>query len=104
MDAAERLAPDETETLQWAEICARYPDQYVCLVDMETAAPRSPVITSARVVGNGPTRRAAFDPIRSLGGTHPLLSVRFTGISTRPLLRPMIILDDETRDAIRSRR
>ena len=61
---AEQLAPDETEPLLWAAICMQYPDQYVCLVDVEAVEHGSPEIKTARVVGYGPTRRSAFDPIR----------------------------------------
>lgn len=53
MDAAEQSASLETEPLPWAEICARYPDQYVCLVDIVHPPLRSPEIISARVVGHG---------------------------------------------------
>jgi hypothetical protein len=34
MDIAEQIASLETEPLPWAEICARYPDEYVCLVEI----------------------------------------------------------------------
>lgn len=60
MDAAERLAPDETEPLPWAQICARYSDQYVCLVDVVHPRRGDPDIVSARVVGTGATDDAAF--------------------------------------------
>ncbi len=30
MDAAEEVAPLISESLTWAEICERYPDQQVC--------------------------------------------------------------------------
>jgi hypothetical protein len=62
MDAAEQLPLDETEPLSWVEICIRYPDQYVRLVDIDRAELRSPEIKTARVVGYGPTRRAASMP------------------------------------------
>jgi hypothetical protein len=96
MDAATRLAPDETEPLPWAEICARYPDQYVCLVDIVHPPLRSPVITTARVVGHGPTHDSAFEPIRDLGERYPRLAIRYTGVCTEPLMRPSLIIDDET--------
>jgi len=65
MDAAEQLVSVGTAPLGWAEICARYPDQFVCLVDVVPVELRSPEILTARIVGHGPTRRAAFDPIRN---------------------------------------
>jgi len=66
MAPAEQLAVDETEPLSWVTICTRFPDQYVCLVDVAAVEPGSPEINTARVVGRGPNRRAAFDPIRNL--------------------------------------
>jgi len=60
MNAAEQLALEMTERLPWAEICLRYPDQYVCLVDIDHTELGSPEIKTARVVGYGPTRRASF--------------------------------------------
>jgi len=102
MDAAKQVAPHETEPLPWAEICARYPDQYVCLVDVEAVEVGSPEIKTGRVVGCGPTRRAAFDPIRGLGAKYPRHSVRFTGVCTEPLIRPSLVIDDETLEILRS--
>ncbi len=95
MDAASRLAPDEIEPLTWAEICRRYPDQYVCLIDIVHARRGDPDIVSARVVGNGATDDAAFEPIRDLEKDYPRFAVRFTGESTIPLIRPSFVFDDE---------
>ena len=94
--------PHETASLSWAEICARYPDQFVCLVEVVPVEVRSPEIQTARVVGYGPTRRAAFDPIRDLSARYPRHSVRFTGINTDPLIRPSLVIDDETLELLRS--
>ena len=102
MNAAEQVAPHETEPLSWTAICARYPDQYVCLVDTEAVELGSPEIKTGRVVGCGPTRRAAFDPIRGLGAKYPRHSVRFTGVCTEPLIRPSLVIDDETLEILRS--
>lgn len=71
MDAANRLAPYEIEPLTWAEICGRYPDQYVCLIDIVHARRGDPDIVSARVVGNGATDDAAFEPIRDREKQYP---------------------------------
>lgn len=103
MNAAAQIAPDETEPLSWAEIRARYPDQYVCLVDIVDEEPGSPVIATARVVGHGSTHDAAFEPIRELPKPFPLCAIRFTGVSRTPLIRPWLILDDdEVIDSFRS--
>ena len=95
MDTAERLAPRETELLRWEDICTRYPDQYVCLVDSEHTEPGSPEITTARVVGHGATYGAASAPFAQLSGNYRVHAVRFTGVSTMPLIRPALILDDD---------
>lgn len=95
MAAAAQIAPDETDPLPWVEICARFPDQFVCLVDIVGVEPGSPVIATARVVGHGSTSDAAFEPIRELPEQFPLCTVRFTGISRTPLIRPWLILDDD---------
>lgn len=94
MNTAKPLVRGEHEPLTWAEICARYPDQFVCLVDVVPVEPRSPEIRTARIVGCGPTRRAAFDPIRDTR-KYSRWSVVFTGECTKPLRRPTLILDDE---------
>ena len=96
MDAAEQIGSLETERLPWAEICARYPDQYVCLVDIVHPPLRNPEIITARVVGHGATHDAAFEPVRDLGERYPRFSIRYTGISTEPLIRPSLVIDDET--------
>ncbi len=96
MDAAEQIASVQTDLLPWAEICERHPDQYVCLVDIVHPPLQSPEIIMARVVGHGPTHDAAFEPIRDLGQQYPRFSIRYTGTCTEPLIRPSLVIDDET--------
>jgi hypothetical protein len=102
MDAAPQLPHEGTEPLSWAEICIRYPDQYVCLVDIDWAELRSPEIKTAQVVGYGATRRAAFHAMRDLIAKYPWHAVRFTGVCTEPLIRPSLVIDDETLKLLRS--
>jgi len=102
MDAAEETLPLATDPLPWAEICARYPDQYVCLVDVVHPPLRSPEIISARVVGHGATDDEAFEPIRDLATQYPRFAVRFTGESTVALVRPSFIFDEEDLELLRS--
>jgi hypothetical protein len=101
MNAAEQL-PLETEPLPWAEICLRYPGQYVCLVHIDRAELGSPEINAARVIGSGATRRTAFDAARDLALKYQIHAVRFTGICTEPLIRPSLVIDDETLEFLRS--
>lgn len=101
MNAAEQLEPFEIGPLPWAEICARYPDQFVCLVDVVHPPLRSPEIITARVVGHGTTDHEAFEPIRDLDQRYPRFSIRFTGVCTEPLIRPALVIDDETHKHVR---
>jgi len=96
MYAAKQIASVETGPLSWVEICARYADQYVCLVDIVHPPLRSPEIITARVVGHGATHDVAFEPIRELGERYPRFAVRYTGVCTEPLIRPSLVIDDET--------
>jgi hypothetical protein len=84
------------------------------LVDIDRAEPRSPEIKTARVVGYGPTRRAAFNAICDLSGKYrtaeitvvwcspPKHAVRFTAVCTEPLSRPSLVINDETLELLRS--
>ena len=96
MDVAEQIASRETEPTPWAEICDRYPDRYVCLVDIVHPQLRSPENISARVVGHGATHDDAFEPIRELGQRYPRFAIRYTGVCREPLIRPSLVIDDET--------
>ena len=69
---------------------------------IDRAELRSPEIKTARVVGYGPTRRAAFHAIRDLIAKYPRHAVRFTGVCTEPLSRPSLVIDDETLELLRS--
>jgi hypothetical protein len=99
MNAAEQLR--EVERLTWPEICSRYPDQYVCLIEVDRLHPRDLDFRTARVVGHGKTRREALDQAFPFCDTDTEIAFRFTG--QIKYVRPALILDDQTRDAIRSR-
>jgi hypothetical protein len=45
-----------SERLAWAEICERYPEQWVALVDIDWVDDDSDEFRTARVAGNGPRR------------------------------------------------
>jgi hypothetical protein len=103
-EAAEVVPAEISELLTWAEICARYPDEWVCLVEMEFVPPSSPEVRTARVIGHGKTRRAPIDQALLWRDHYDLIGHFYTGrVTVRPP-RPSIILDDETRDAFRYRR
>ena len=104
MEAAKKLARWISEPLTWAEICARYPDQWVCLVEMDRVHPDLFDFRTARVVGHGKTRGAPYDQALPWWDHYNLIGHYFTGrIAVRPP-RPSVVLDAETRDAVFSRR
>jgi len=51
---------DPGEPLSWAEICQRYPEQWVALVEMEWTGDDEDELLTARVVGHGLRR---IDPL-----------------------------------------
>ena len=102
--AAPAVVGEITEPLTWAEICARYPDEWVCLVEMDRASPRDPVIRAARVIGHGKTRRDPVVQALPWRGHFDLMGHYYTGRVTERPLRPSLILDDEIRNLIRHRR
>lgn len=56
MSEAHAIKPEPlTELMTWTQICERYPDQWVALVEIDWNDE-----TVARVAGHGPTRRAPF--------------------------------------------
>ena len=104
MEAAKKLARWISEPLTWAEICARYPDEWVCLVEMDRVHPDLFDFRTARVIGHGKPRGESVDQALAWRDfawrdDYDLIGHYFTGrITVRPP-RPSIILDDETRDA-----
>jgi hypothetical protein len=100
-EAAEVVTAEISEPLTWAEICARYPDEWVCIVEIDRIHPRGFDFRTARVIGHGKTRGAPVDQARPWRAHYNLIGHYYTGrITVRPP-RPSFILDDETRDAIR---
>ncbi|HEY3804097.1 MAG TPA: hypothetical protein VGL61_15885 [Kofleriaceae bacterium] len=78
-----------TEPLTWSEICARFPDEWVALVDVDWVNDRDFEFRSARVVGHGKRRRDPLDQARAFRDTYPCLGHFFTGrvsAPTAPLL------------------
>jgi hypothetical protein len=104
MSAAAALRAEISEPLTWAEICARHPDEWVCIVEIDYIHPNGLEFRTARVIGHGKTRRAPIEQAKAWWNHYELIGHFFTGrIAVKPP-RPSIILDDETRDAIRYRR
>ena len=104
MHAVATLDLQITEPLTWDEICERYPDQWVCLVEMDFTHPNGLEFRTARVVGHGKSRREPFvqsDPWRAY---YDVIGHFYTGSITERPLRPALVIDDEIRHLIRPRR
>src|SRR5689334_16295785 len=103
-EAAGVVAAEISEPLTWAEICARYPDEWVCLVEMDRIHPNGFEFHTARVIGHGKTRGEPVEQSRPWRAHYDRIGHYYTGRITVQPPRPSIILDDETRDAFRYRR
>ena len=104
MSAAEKLAPPITAPLSWAEICELHPDAWVCLVEIERAA-NGIAISSARIIGHGKTQRESLAQVERWWKTYPVIGHFFTGKIKPPGPRfPRIVMTDEIRELVRSRR
>jgi len=105
MNVAAALATSISEPMTWAEICERYPDQRVCLVEMDRVHPHGFEFRTARVVGHGPTPREAFEQARPWRGRYEQIGHYFTGKIKPPLPHfPRIVMTDEIRELVRNRR
>lgn len=96
MSSSELLAPPEiSEPLTWAEICARYPDQWVCLAEMDCVHPFGFEFRTARVIGEGKTRSASFEQGMRWRAQYPVIGNYFTGRIKARWLWPRVVVDDE---------
>jgi hypothetical protein len=102
MSAAEKLEPTGSQLLTRAEICEQYPDEWVCLVEVEHET--NGMIRSARVVGHGTTPTRSLDHV-AVWETHPMVASFFTG-ETKPAFPrfPRIVMTDVIRELLRDRR
>jgi hypothetical protein len=88
MNAVEHLAPVIPDALSWPQICGQYPDQWVCVVDIQWDEPRSFHFRSARVIGHGTTRRAPLVQARPWRARYAEIGHFFTGKIIAPPPRP----------------
>jgi hypothetical protein len=100
MSAAAILASEISEPLTWAAICARHPDEWVCLVEMGRVHPNAFAFRTARVVGHGKTRRAPVEQAMAWRAQYEFIGHYFTGrVSVKPP-RPSLVLDEATHHVI----
>jgi len=84
----EIAAPNISEPLTWTQICERFPDQWVVLVEVDWVEKDEGYLTfefhSARVATHG-TRREALMQARPLRVQYPEMAHYFTGEPGVPL-------------------
>jgi len=105
MIAAIERAAEISEPMTWAEICARYPDQRVCLVEIAREHPHGFAFRTARVVGYGKSPREALDRARPWRDRYAQIGHYSTGRITPPSPHlPRLVMTDEIRELLRDRR
>jgi hypothetical protein len=77
--------PVVSEPLTWREICARHPDEWVALVEIDWVNENDLDFHSARVAGHGKTRREPLDQAKPLRARYPEIGHFFTGPIRAPL-------------------
>jgi hypothetical protein len=101
MSAAEVLAPTISAPQTWDEICARHPDEWVCLAEIDFVHPNNLEFRTARVIGHGKTQSESLDQATTAFPQYSEIGHFYTNESAITYLRPAVIIDDETRDAFR---
>ncbi len=72
MRAAQMHAPRLPERLTWAEMCERYPDQWVCLVKAELSPSSREQVRAGHVVGHGMPLGQAIEQARPWEAHHEI--------------------------------
>jgi hypothetical protein len=87
MSAAVQIvaSPEITQAISWGEICAWYPDQWVCLVELDRLRPHSLPFRTARVVGHGKTQREALRMAVAWWDAYPEIEHAYTGRVDAPV-------------------
>lgn len=71
--------------MTWKEICARYPDEWVALVEIDWVNDRDFAFRSARVAGHGKRRSEPMIAAEPLWGRYEEIGHYFTGRVSSPL-------------------
>jgi hypothetical protein len=87
MMQAQELAPQGEAAMTWKEICERYPDQWVVLVDTDWVDNHNFDFRSACVVGHDARRAAALAEARPVTAHCQRFGCFFTGPKRGPLPR-----------------
>jgi hypothetical protein len=87
MSQVQSLEPTVSEPLTWIEIRERYPDQWVCLVEIDRIEEDNFEFRTARVAGHGKTRREPLDQARPLRARYEEIGHYYTGRIVAPIPR-----------------
>jgi hypothetical protein len=79
------MAPIVSDPLTRPEICARYPDEWVALVEIDWVTENDLDFRSARVAGHGKTRKEPLDQARPLRVHYDEIGHFFAGAIRAPL-------------------
>ena len=101
MHAIQEIVPTISPPMTWDEICALYPEERVCLVEVEYTHPNGCDVRTGRVVGHGKTSTEAFLQARPWRAHYDLITHLFTGELTEMSFHPRLVLDAETGNPIR---
>lgn len=86
-EPAPAFAATISDPLSWEEICERYPDQWVCLVEIDRPDRQQFAFRTARVVGHGTSRREPLRQARAWWDHYREISHYFTGMIVGDALR-----------------
>ena len=84
------VSPALSEPMTWHEICERYPDEWVVLVEVDWVSDTDFDFRSARVAGHGKTRKEPLEQARPLQSRYPSMGHFFTGPVRAPLF-PLLL-------------
>ena len=85
MSDVEGRTADISERMTWSEICLRYPEEWVVLVEIDWVNDTDFDFRSARVAGHGTTRKAPLEQARPLQARYPSMGHFFTGRVRAPI-------------------
>lgn len=77
--------------MSWKEICEKYPDEWVALVEIDWVNDRDFDFRSARVAGHGKRRRQPMTQAELLWARYEEIGHYFTGRARAPL-SPLIFV------------
>jgi hypothetical protein len=68
-----------SEPMTWPQICERYPNEWVCLVEIDRPEPQNFTFRSARVVGHARDPRSALRQAHVVRDQYDCIGHYFTG-------------------------